>query len=51
MRTAISQEYSGNIDDMGYIRRSVADMVNDIAFTKTFTDEKWWKTFYRSFMN
>jgi hypothetical protein len=28
------------IDDMGYIRRSVPDMVDDMAFTKAFTPMK-----------
>ncbi|MDR7209721.1 RNA polymerase factor sigma-54 [Flavobacterium piscis] len=37
----IAEFLVGSIDDMGYIRRSVADMVDDMAFTQgIYTDEK-----------
>jgi RNA polymerase sigma-54 factor len=37
----IAEFLVGSIDDMGYIRRSVADMVDDMAFTQgLYTDEK-----------
>ena len=37
----IAEFLVGNIDDMGYIRRSVQDIVDDLAFTQGFyTDEK-----------
>lgn len=36
----IAEFLVGSIDDMGYIRRSVADMVDDMAFTQgIYTDE------------
>jgi RNA polymerase sigma-54 factor len=36
----IAEFLVGSIDDMGYIRRSVADIVDDLAFTQgTYTDE------------
>ncbi|MFV8371429.1 RNA polymerase factor sigma-54 [Flavobacterium sp. LB2P6] len=37
----IAEFLVGSIDDMGYIRRSVPDMVDDMAFTQgLYTDEK-----------
>jgi RNA polymerase sigma-54 factor len=37
----IAEFLVGSIDDMGYIRRSVADIVDDLAFTQgVYTDEK-----------
>jgi RNA polymerase sigma-54 factor len=37
----IAEFLVGSIDDMGYIRRSVQDMVDDMAFTQgIYTDEK-----------
>ncbi|MBF2707048.1 RNA polymerase factor sigma-54 [Flavobacterium soyangense] len=37
----IAEFLVGSIDDMGYIRRSVPDMVDDMAFTQgIYTDEK-----------
>ena len=37
----IAEFLVGSIDDMGYIRRSIPDMVDDMAFTKgIYTDEK-----------
>ncbi len=37
----IAEFLVGNIDDMGYIRRSIADIVDDMAFTQgVYTDEK-----------
>lgn len=37
----IAEFLVGSIDDMGYIRRSVSDMVDDMAFTQgIYTDEK-----------
>ena len=37
----IAEFLVGSIDDMGYIRRSVTDMVDDMAFTQgIYTDEK-----------
>ncbi|MGO4905704.1 RNA polymerase factor sigma-54 [Flavobacterium sp. W20_MBD1_R3] len=37
----IAEFLVGSIDDMGYIRRSIADMVDDMAFTQgLYTDEK-----------
>ncbi|WP_394776962.1 RNA polymerase factor sigma-54 [Flavobacterium sp.] len=37
----IAEFLVGSIDDMGYIRRSVADIVDDMAFTQgIYTDEK-----------
>ena len=37
----IAEFLVGNIDDMGYIRRSIADIVDDMAFTQAiYTDEK-----------
>ena len=37
----IAEFLVGSIDDMGYIRRSVADMVDDMAFTQgIYTDDK-----------
>jgi len=37
----IAEFLVGNIDDMGYIRRSVQDIVDDLAFTQgVYTDEK-----------
>jgi RNA polymerase sigma-54 factor len=37
----IAEFLVGSIDDMGYIRRSIADMVDDMAFTQgIYTDEK-----------
>jgi RNA polymerase sigma-54 factor len=36
----IAEFLVGSIDDMGYIRRNVADIVDDLAFTQgTYTDE------------
>jgi RNA polymerase sigma-54 factor len=36
----IAEFLVGSIDDMGYIRRSIADIVDDLAFTQgTYTDE------------
>jgi RNA polymerase sigma-54 factor len=29
----------GSIDDMGYIHRSVPDIVDDMAFTRDYTDD------------
>ncbi|WP_298142879.1 RNA polymerase factor sigma-54 [Flavobacterium sp.] len=38
---AIAEFLVGMIDDMGYIRRSIADIVDDLAFTQAiYTDEK-----------
>ena len=37
----IAEFLVGSIDDMGYIRRSIADIVDDMAFTQAiYTDEK-----------
>jgi len=37
----IAEFLVGSIDDMGYIRRSIADIVDDMAFTQgIYTDEK-----------
>ena len=37
----IAEFLVGNIDDMGYIRRSIPDIVDDMAFTQAiYTDEK-----------
>ena len=37
----IAEFLVGNIDDMGYIRRSIPDIVDDMAFTQgIYTDEK-----------
>jgi RNA polymerase sigma-54 factor len=37
----IAEFLVGSIDDMGYIRRSIPDMVDDMAFTQAiYTDEK-----------
>lgn len=37
----IAEFLVGSIDDMGYLRRSIADMVDDMAFTQAiYTDEK-----------
>jgi RNA polymerase sigma-54 factor len=37
----IAEFLAGNIDDMGYIRRDIADIVDDMAFTQgIYTDEK-----------
>ncbi|WP_396168006.1 RNA polymerase factor sigma-54 [Flavobacterium sp.] len=37
----IAEFLVGSIDDMGYIRRSIADLVDDMAFTQgLYTDEK-----------
>ncbi len=37
----IAEFLVGSIDDMGYIRRSIQDIVDDLAFTQgTYTDEK-----------
>jgi RNA polymerase sigma-54 factor len=37
----IAEFLVGSIDDMGYIRRSIADIVDDLAFTQgIYTDEK-----------
>ena len=37
----IAEFLVGSIDDMGYIRRSIADIVDDMAFTQgMYTDEK-----------
>jgi len=37
----IAEFLAGSIDDMGYIRRSVADIVDDLAFTQgIYTDEE-----------
>lgn len=37
----IAEFLVGSIDDMGYIRRSIQDMVDDMAFTQgVYTDEK-----------
>jgi RNA polymerase sigma-54 factor len=37
----IAEFLVGSIDDMGYIRRSISDMVDDMAFTQgIYTDEK-----------
>jgi RNA polymerase sigma-54 factor len=37
----IAEFLVGSIDDMGYIRRSIADLVDDMAFTQgIYTDEK-----------
>ncbi len=37
----IAEFLVGNIDDMGYIRRNVTDIVDDLAFTQAiYTDEK-----------
>jgi RNA polymerase sigma-54 factor len=37
----IAEFLVGSIDDMGYIRRSIADIVDDLAFTQaTYTDEE-----------
>src|SRR5690606_37409205 len=37
----IAEFLVGSIDDMGYIRRSVADIVDDLAFTQgIYTDEQ-----------
>ena len=37
----IAEFLVGSIDDMGYIRRSIPDMVDDMAFTQgIYTDEK-----------
>ncbi|HEU0136334.1 MAG TPA: RNA polymerase factor sigma-54 [Flavobacterium sp.] len=37
----IAEFLVGSIDDMGYIRRSIVDMVDDMAFTQgIYTDEK-----------
>ncbi len=38
---SIAEFLVGSIDDMGYIRRSIQDMVDDMAFTQgIYTDEK-----------
>ncbi|OYU85573.1 MAG: RNA polymerase sigma-54 factor [Flavobacterium sp. BFFFF2] len=37
----IAEFLVGSIDDMGYIRRSISDIVDDLAFTQSiYTDEK-----------
>jgi RNA polymerase sigma-54 factor len=42
MKSEIAEFIVGSIDDMGYIRRSVPDMVDDMAFTQgIYTDERW----------
>jgi RNA polymerase sigma-54 factor len=40
MKSEIAEFLVGSIDDMGYIRRSVPDMVDDMAFTQIYTDER-----------
>lgn len=40
MKNAIAEFLVGSIDDMGYIRRNIQDIVDDLAFTQgIYTDE------------
>ena len=42
----IAEFLVGSIDDMGYIRRSIQDIVDDMAFTQgIYTDEKTVRTY------
>lgn len=48
----IAEFLIGSIDDDGYLRRSIQDIVDDLAFTQgIYTDEKKLKKYYTLFMN